>query len=92
MSYLLITYDLRTETKRPRIADEIRRIYPSHCKICDSSYVVETIDSLDQASAKLDHLFDGNDWRAVFRLVPGDCWQGWIPEDAAAWLNQRLCP
>ncbi len=92
MPLLLITYDLRSESKRPPIVDEIKRLYPGHCKICDSSYVVETNDSPDQANAKLDHLFDGNDWRAIFRLRPGDCWQGWIEEGAAAWLNPRLCP
>jgi len=92
MPLLLITYDLRAETKRPPIVSEIKAIYPSHCKICDSSYVVETNDTPDQAHGKLDHLFDSNDWRGIFRVDNRTGWQGRILKSEADWLNQRLYP
>lgn len=90
MPLLLITYDLRVEKKRPDIVKAIRERYPSNCKVCESSYVVETDDTPDRAHERLSNMFDDNDWRGIFR-VGGD-WQGRINSPDAAWLNQHLYP
>lgn len=87
MPLLLITYDLRAEKKRPNIVKAIRERYPSNCKICDSSYVIETPDSPNRAHERLSDIFDDNDWRGIFQI--SGTWQGWIDSQDADWLNRR---
>ena len=87
MSVKLITYDLNKETKRPDILSDIKA-YEGWARLSESSYAVDTKDSVDKIYEKLSKHIDGNDYLYVITLKKP--WNGFGLKKVNDWLESNL--
>ena len=88
MAVLLITYDLNKESKRPRIVQKIKKLWPSSVKLSESSYAVKANQLPKTVYQKLEDMIDDDDDLHIITLQrPAYCWG---QEDVNEWLDENL--
>ncbi|MDX9860543.1 MAG: hypothetical protein RBS99_06455 [Rhodospirillales bacterium] len=88
MAFLLVTYDLNKETKRPNIVGAIKEISGSWAKLSESSYAVQTEQTPKTVYDGLKQFIDSNDNLYVINLRKPYYGQG--PKDVNDWLESNL--
>ena len=87
MPVYVVTYDLNKELKRPPIVAEIKKT-PSWAKLSESSYAIDTVESVAQVHTRFGKHLDSNDTFYVVSLSRP--WTGAGPVDVNKWLATRL--
>jgi CRISPR/Cas system-associated endoribonuclease Cas2 len=83
---LLVAYDLTREVKRPNIVGEIRKT--AWARLSESSYLIDTNESVEQVHARFRHHLDGDD--DFFVMTVGKRYTGYGPKDVVAWMDARI--
>jgi len=90
MSCLLITYDLNKPGQNyDDLYKEIKGLGASWWHYLDSTWLVSTNLTADQAASRLLKVLDKSDHVLVLN-VTGDDHQGWLPQEAWNWIKKHL--
>ncbi|ESY58294.1 MULTISPECIES: hypothetical protein [unclassified Mesorhizobium] len=84
--HYLVAYDLNREVIRPKIVDEVRKT--PWARLSESSYVIETNESVDQVHARFRQYLDAND--DFFVLTVSRPYTGYGPKAVIAYLDTKL--
>lgn len=88
MPVYLVTYDLRSETRRPPIVKELQARYPSWCNLSESSYAISTTENVDQVYDFFRQFTDDDDYLLIIPLKQR--YRGWARQEVHDWLNSAL--
>ena len=88
MRRLLITYDLNKQGQNYKALYEAIKALGAWWHYLDSTWMVQTYDTVQSASDKLLKHIDKNDFLLVVD-VTGDTMQGWLPKEAWDWIQGR---
>lgn len=82
----LVAYDLNEEVKRPNIVAEIRKT--AWARLSESSYLIDTNESVEQVHARFRPYLDGND--DFFVMTIGQAYSGFGPKEVIDWIDARV--
>ncbi|HEX5736123.1 MAG TPA: hypothetical protein VF131_25065 [Blastocatellia bacterium] len=90
MSVLLVTYDLNAEKKKKDGYEGFYKVIKSYpwARLSESSYAIDTTDSVSTVYSKLRDHMDANDH--VYIITLKKPYQGFGPKDVNDWLESRL--
>lgn len=90
MSCLLITYDLNKPGQNySGLYDEIKSLGTTWWHYLDSTWLVRTSLTVNQASDRVKKRIDDSDSLLILN-VSGDSYAGWLEKDAWDWIRQNL--
>lgn len=89
MPVYVVAYDLNQETRRPNIVAEVRRS-SGWAKLSESSYAIETIETVTQVHERFSKYLDRNDSFYVISLSRP--WTGYGDRHVMEWLGTALGP
>jgi hypothetical protein len=90
MGCLLVTYDLNKPGQNYKdLHEAIKGLGSAWWHYLDSTWLVRTALSANQASDKLLPVIDKSDSLLVLN-VSGDAYAGWLEQDAWNWIKENL--
>lgn len=85
---LLITYDLKKPGQNYDAIEKVLKSAPTWWHYLDSTWIIQTSESVDVWSDKLRAVMDQNDYVLVVDISKQPR-QGWLPQKAWNWINNN---
>lgn len=90
MACLLITYDLNRPGQGYKdLHEAIKNLGTSWWHYLDSTWLVSTTLTVEQATTRVEAVVDKNDHFLIVNIT-GDATQGWLPEKAWTWIRANV--